>query len=324
VFLLRSDGTIYGRFGTRSDHREWTDDVSVEGLRRALEGALEMHAAWPRDREALAGKRGPPPTFATPEQYPDLKGRYAATVDFAENPVASCIHCHQIGEAERALRRAEGPAIPDTVLFPHPHPRAVGLVLDREQRATVRKVTAGSAAEAAGFRPGDVVRTMAGQPLLSIADVQWVLHGIPAEGGVVEAGVRRGGEDATLTLRLAPGWRRADDLSWRASTWQLRRIALGGLKLDALSRTDRTRARLPREAIGLRVAHVGQHAPHDAAKRAGFRKGDVLVSFGGRTDLERETDLIRHALNEVAPGTSVAVRVKRDGDDVDLTLVVPR
>src|SRR5262245_42268570 len=32
VFMLNADGTIYGRFGTRSDQVNWTDDVSIEGL----------------------------------------------------------------------------------------------------------------------------------------------------------------------------------------------------------------------------------------------------------------------------------------------------
>src|SRR5438874_10999983 len=40
VFLMNADRTIYGRFGTRSDQRSWTDDVSISGLARALEGAL--------------------------------------------------------------------------------------------------------------------------------------------------------------------------------------------------------------------------------------------------------------------------------------------
>ena len=34
----------------------------------------------------------------------------------------------------------------------------------------------GSAAEAAGLRVDDQILTMAGQPIVSIADVQWVLH----------------------------------------------------------------------------------------------------------------------------------------------------
>ncbi len=37
-----------------------------------------------------------------------------------------------------------------------------------------------------------MIRTLDGQPLLSIADVQWVLHRVAPEGGDVEAVVARG------------------------------------------------------------------------------------------------------------------------------------
>jgi hypothetical protein len=69
----------------------------------------------------------------------------------------------------------------------------------------------------------------------------------------------------------------------------LRRIALGGLALEPLTPSEHARARLPREAVALRVARVGQHAPDDAGRRAGFQKGDVLLSCGGRADFSRET-----------------------------------
>jgi S1-C subfamily serine protease len=69
------------------------------------------------------------------------------------------------------------------------------------------------------------------------------------------------------------------------------------------------------------VEHVGQYAPHDVAKRAGFRKGDVVVSFDGRTDFARETDVIRHVLNDAKPGAPIEVRVRRDGEEK--TLVLP-
>jgi hypothetical protein len=324
VFLLRADGTVYGRFGTRSDHREWADDVSVEGLAQALEGALEIHAAWPRDRASLARKRGPTPPFPTPEKYPDLAKKYGPTLDEEGKVVASCVHCHMIGDADRAWRLANGGGLPETALFPFPHPKAIGLVLDPRRRATVKRVEPGTPASEAGFRAGDEIRSMGGQPLLSMADAQWVLHGVPAEGGTVETVVARGAETVRATLSLAEGWRRRDDVSWRVSTWELRRRAFGGLKLGPIPKAESGRVRLPRAAIGLRVEHVGQYAPHDVAKRAGFRKDDVLVSFDGRADLPRETDLLRYALNDVKPGSSVPVVVLRDGNETTLTLPVGR
>jgi hypothetical protein len=320
VFLLRADGTVYGRFGTRSDHDEWSDDVSIEGLARALEGALELHKAWPRDQAALAAKRGPTPSFPVPEKYPDLAGRFGPTLDDTGDVVRSCIHCHMVGEAERAYRRGQQGGIPETLLFPFPHPRAVGLVLDPKQRAVVKQVEAGTPAEAAGLRAGDVLLSLGGQPLLSIADVQWVLHGVAPEGGAVAAEVQRGTVKQALTLTLGAGWRRKDDVGWRASTWSLRRAAFGGLKLAALTGGERAKAGIPKEALGLRVEHVGQYAPHDRAKKAGFQKGDVLLSVDGRTDFPRETDLLRYALNDVRPGASLAFKVQRGRERLDLAV----
>ena len=58
VFMLNADGTIYGRYGTRSDHSHWADDVSVEGLAKALEGALALHQQYPKNKAELAAKKG--------------------------------------------------------------------------------------------------------------------------------------------------------------------------------------------------------------------------------------------------------------------------
>jgi serine protease Do len=70
----------------------------------------------------------------------------------------------------------------------------------------------------------------------------------------------------------------------------------------------------------LRVAHVGQYAPHDRAKRAGVRKGDVLLSFDGRADFARETDVIRHGLEPEQKGRAVPLEVQRGAQTLTLTL----
>jgi len=323
VFLMRADGTIYGRYGTRSDRTEWADDVSIEGLSKALEGALALHEGPPGARAALAKKKGPAQSFATPEKYPSLREKYTGALAEGDKVVPSCIHCHQIGEAERTHRLEKSGKLTEEILLPYPHPKALGLVLDPKERARVLRVDEGSPAAAAGFRPGDVVRELEGQPLLSIADMQWVLHHTPAAGGTLDAIVDRGGTTKTLSLRLDGGWRRKDDLSWRASTWGLRRLALGGMKLNPLPAGDPAGAKLPKAAVGLRIAHVGQHAPHDVAKRAGFKAGDVIVSFDGKTDLPRETDVLLYALGKGRGGKDVVVRLLRGTEELTLTLPAP-
>jgi serine protease Do len=53
VFLLNADGTIYGRFGTRSHRKDWVGDVSVEGLAKALQRALDLHKGFCPRREGM-------------------------------------------------------------------------------------------------------------------------------------------------------------------------------------------------------------------------------------------------------------------------------
>lgn len=320
VFFLNADGTMYGRFGTRSDRTEWQGDVSVEGLAKALAGALELHANYPKNKEQLAAKRGPTPDFPVPETMPTLKGKYGPNLDYDGNVVRSCIHCHQIGDAQREFHLSKNGTLPPAVLFPFPHPKALGLILDPRERATVLQVEPGSLADKAGFQRGDALVSLENQPLLSIADVQWVLHHTPANGATLTAIVRRADGVTPLRLQLPSGWRQQDDISWRASTWGLRRVAVGGMSLRPLAAEDRQALKLDEKTLGLRVQHVGQYAPHDGAKRAGVLKDDVLVSFGGRTDLLRESDLLEYSLNQLKPGSEIEIAVLRDGKRLNFKL----
>jgi hypothetical protein len=320
VFMLNADGTIYGRFGTRSHRTEWEGDVSLTGMAKALQGALDLHAQHPSVKDSLAGKRGSQLEAGSPEQYPSLKDRYIAQWDHSGNAVASCIHCHQIGDARRDFYRRSGKPIPDRILFPYPHPKVIGLTLDPEEMATVKSVEPASVAAQAGFRAGDQIRRLNGQPLLSIADVQWVLDGVPPQGGQVIADVTRGRESMQLAITLSDGWRRRGDISWRTSTWGLRRMVTGGLSLESLPQEARDKLQIPRGAMALRVKTVGQFGAHGAAKRAGFQQGDVIVEFDGQRDLMQEADLLRHGVTERRAGDEVSVTVRRDGGEVKLTL----
>ncbi len=123
-----------------------------------------------------------------------------------------------------------------------------------------------------------------------------------------------------LAWALPAGWRRRDDISWRSSSWGLRRMATGGMLLESLPADERP-AGVGKDGMALRVKYAGGGSgPHAAAKNAGFQAGDVIVSFDGRSDLTRETDLLAYALRAHKPGEKVAVKVVRGGKPVELTL----
>lgn len=319
AFLLNADGTIYGRFGTRSHRTSWADDVSIEGLAQALRGGLALHAEYPKNKEALSAKRGPKPEFPSPEKYPALRGKFGPKLDYTGKVVASCIHCHQVGEAQRQLFRDRRQPMPEKILFPYPHPKAIGLILDPKKKATVLRVDDDSPAARSGFREGDEIVSLEGQALLSLADAQWVLHNAPSK-ATLKAQVRRGGRMMSVTLSLPEGWRRRDTISWRVTSWELRRMVTGGLVLEELSSEQRQKTGVSEESMALRVRHVGQFGPHAAAQRAGFRQDDIVVSFDGKTDLRRETDLLAYAVNAHKPGEKVRVVVRRGEKRLELTL----
>ena len=323
VFLLNADGTIYGRFGTRSSRTEWIGDVSVDGLAKALQGALELHKGYPANKSELAGKRGPAPEFSAPEKFPSLASRYKSTLDYQGKVVQSCIHCHQIGDAMRQLTFSRKERLPETVLFPYPHPKAIGLILDPKEMASVLNVDPGSPAELAGFKAGDSIQKLNGQPLLSMADVQWVLHQITPDGAAIPASVLRAGTSVNLTLVLEHGWRQRDDIAWRASSWELRRVALGGIFSSPLPDQERQQLQLPPGSTALLVKHVGQYAPHDLAHRAGVRKGDIITAINKRSDFLRETDVLAERLRTRQSGDKLELSILRDGKPLTLTIAFP-
>ncbi len=324
VFMLNADGTIYGRFGTRSHRTEWFGDVSLKGLAKSLQGALELHAGYPGNRASLVGKRGRPLEFSSPEQYPALKDKFTDALNYEGNVVKSCIHCHQIGDARREYYWTAGKPIPDDIFYPYPHPKSLGLIMDPDTMSTVKSVAENSVAAKSGIRGGDVISSMNGQPILSIADMQWVFNGTDPAGGEVSVVADRGGQSEALTLALREGWRRADDISWRVSTWPLRRMVTGGMVLETLDPQQRKEKNISPSSMALVAKHVGQYGAHAAAKRAGFQKGDIIVGYDGRDDLASEASLIRHALGHHKIGQRVDVTVLRGNSRKTLQLPMQR
>jgi hypothetical protein len=318
AFFMHADGAIYGRFGTRSENHDEFQDMTMEGFASALEGVLDLHAAYPANRETLSGKHGPPPAVSRPEEFPTLAS-YGKKLDYEGNVVKSCMHCHQVRDAERETYRTAAKPMPDKVLYPYPLPRAIGLRMDPKQRAKVAEVAEASAAKGAGLRPGDEFISFAGQPILSIADIQWVLHNAE-DGAELPVEVLRGKKTVSATLALEPGWRRRSDISWRPTTWNLRRMGTGGLVLEDLSDEVRRERKLGTKGLALLVKYVGQYDAHAAGKNAGFQQEDILIEMDGQTDRRTETGFLDYALNEKKPGDKIAITVLRAGNKVKLML----
>lgn len=309
ALFMNADRTIYGRFGSRSNQKEAEKDISLEGFRKAMAAAVDLHAAYPKNKSALAGKQPLPVAHKRPEEYPSLAGKYKPTLDYTGKVAASCLHCHQVGEAERLIYRTGNKPIPDKVLYPWPMPSIIGLTLDAKEKARVTAVSSGSPAAAAGFQAGDDIVALNGQPIISIADVQWILHHA-ADAATLNALVLRGRERRSFTIDLPEEWRAKSDIAWRATTWDLRRMATGGLVLKHDPGTN----------LALRVDYVGQYNEHAVGKRAGFKKDDVIIRVDSETRPMTESELFRYLLQNKSKGDKVSMTVLRAGERIDLTL----
>src|SRR5262245_8218586 len=322
VFLMNADKTIYGRYGSRSDHKNTSKDISIEGLRKAMEGALELHAAYPGNKKDLAGKTGPKVPFPTPESIPEVRGKPFAKP--ADGTRGGCIHCHNAIQPDAwTLRNAKQP-VPDKTLWQYPMPDKLGLAFDTKERATVATVAPGSPADKAGFKAGDVVRKMEGQPILSIADVQWVLH-MGKEPGSVKAEVDRGGQKMELTLALAAGWRHADDFTWRLISWSMRHRLMGTEPLELVPADEKKSMGIPDAAMAIRVQRfppdwVKEKNPQGAQK---LKQGDVIVDVDGNKKLTTEAELLAYLFQKKQPGQSATLTVLRGGKPQQVQLQVP-
>lgn len=322
AFVLDADGTIIGRYGTRSHQTESDDDVSLEGFLKSLSVALQLHRDIDKVRPQLVAKTGRAAPVDRPEQFPKLKEKYGSSLDYEGKVVASCIHCHQVGESVFDWHRRQGKPYPPEAIFPYPNPKILGIIMDPKSARTVKSVTAGSAAEKAGMQAGDEIVTCESQPVIATADIQWVLHHMGSQ-RELKCDVQRGDVVVPLKVALSEGWRERDDIGWRATSWEKRRSLTGGLKLDSLSDEERRAMSLPEKALGLKVKHVGQFAPHDVAKRAGFKVGDILIKFGKWDQPMTESQLLVALLKEANSGDVMAVDIARGDRQLKLELKVP-
>ena len=305
---MNADGTIYGRFGSRSDLHDSERDISLEGLRGALDAALRLHKAYPANKAMLSGKIGPRPAFAEPVAHPWIKGL-----------LPNCIHCHHIGAADRMRFRATGKPMPDKLLYAWPMPDVIGLRVDPKKKATVLSVAPKSPGERAAFRPGDEILLFGGQPVISTADLQWVLDNA-GDDAKLEVKVSRAGKEHRLTLNLEKGWRRRSDISWRPTTYYLRHFLLGDLMLDEMSADGRREAGIEEGKLALRQNRIlPKYRP---AYQAGFRRSDIVVNMDGQTGRMSETEILADLWKMKKPGDKIPVTVLRAGKPIDLELLV--
>lgn len=323
ALILNADGTTYGRFGSWV-HQKNPELKEADGLQASLTAALTLHKNYPANKASLASKQPKKVPYKTPLDMPAIaKSPRAFTpdLDWQGKVVQSCLHCHQIGDAVKSqLHQARKP-IPLFASHPFPSSDTIGIQLSPAHRATVRKVLPASPADRAGLQDGDEILSANGAPLISPADFSWALHHLQTTN--LDLLVKRNGKPSKLSLKLPSTWRLETDISRRVGTWPMRAWIGGGMKLKDLTDKERDDRGIPSSQLALMAEHVGQYGEHAAAKRKGFKKGDIIIQVGKHTKRLSESKLFALLLKEqhTAP-TSLKAKVLRNGKEITLSFPI--
>ena len=319
VLFLNADKTIYGRYGSAHPHakrskKDSNPSHTVAGLRAALDGALEVHRAYAADpgtwSQKLAAKTGPAPRWKFAEKTPAAR-KYKRMRRVKGKESEACVHCHQVQRAVVDSYFMKKLKVPDRMLWVYPPPAALGLSLSKDDRAKVIAVAIDGPAEKAGLKSGDALISLAGQPLLSSADVQWVLHNTPDAGGSLDAVVKRDKRELNVKLALPDGWRREGDFGWRYRLAGYAMWLWGGVSLE-----DHP------EGVLVSSLSPGWFKKTNRKARNALRRGDVIVRVDGKTGWTRSTYLA-YLMREKKLGSTVRLEVLQVGERKKVSFKIP-
>jgi hypothetical protein len=311
AMFLNADGTVYGRYGTRNATGADSDaNLSASGFQAAAERALALHRQYPANREQLAAKHGKAAEYDTPREIPGL-GERPARATARQN----CIHCHMIREYALWAKWNAG-TLSAADLWVYPMPQRIGLTMDVDDGLIVEEVEEESPAAQAGIAKGDGLIALAGQPLVSTADIQWVLQHTPND-AQLPVRLSRGDKAIEKTIALAGDWKKSD-IAWRASSWYGLRQ---GVKCDPLPAAERAKRGIAADRMALVVKGLfGKGGP--VLKQAGVQTNDVIVAADDRSDLMTETDFLAWLRLKHRPADSITLTLLRGDRQQKVTVPV--
>ena len=310
--FINGDGVVYARYGTQS--AEGSDAYnSIEGLLNTMQRVLDLHAGYPANKTKLAAKRGFRRTYQTAMEMQGLKNpaRYAE-----QTTRSNCIHCHNIHDAQHQAALDAGTYSPD-MLYKYPLPDNIGLMIDRISGVKITTVADNSPAAVAGIKPGEDIVRMNGQPICSIADMQWVLHHLPQTATSLTVETSQTG---THQVAMQDGWKKYD-FSWRGSMWNAPpRIQtwLPELTDDALKKLN-----LPDGHGALEVRWINRQGPGGRqAMKDGLREKDIVTALAGEPIQMDSRQFNAHLRLHYKVGDTLPLTVLRNVKQVELRILL--
>ena len=314
--LMHADGTIYHRYGGREPASP-NGYLSLSSLARLLRDTVAEHRRYeqqpnpPKQRPAL-------PAIELPVLQRKIAG--GQRID--------CVHCHTINDARYVEDLLQG-RWRDDKLYVFPDPQRIGITLNREHQDEIDEVIPASAASKAGLMVGDQLLRLGEQSSVrTLSDVQWALHRAPSSATLLPVRIRREGMVHEAELQLPVDWKRCDpaDYAWRPYKWNL--SPAPGFGGPALNDDDKRKLGISTDQFAMRVGYLvtwGERAHRgQAAKQAGLKKGDIVLSFAGKDDFASFAHLHAWVALTKHAGDRVEIGVLRNGKRKLLSYSLPK
>jgi serine protease Do len=321
AFFMNADGVIYGRYGTRAAQRDETA-ITIEGFSKALDGAVDLHRRYliepTKVKADLSGKIGPKPRWEKPDDIPVIQNtvRWGKPIGrMTDSKQTECLHCHFVPAADMMSMLDAGDPITDQTLWAYPLPETVGWTLDPSEKATITKVAMGTQAEKAGFQAGDAIIEIEQQAIISIADVQWILH----QAGEVDSlsvEIKRNDKQISIELPLETGWRRRDEFASRVSSWDFFKVKLFGVnQLESLSDSESAELEIAKEQTALRIVKLAPSwgGMNQDVRKAGLKEGDIIVQVDEQKTLSNHSEILAYLVQKKRSGDHLNLVVLREG-----------
>ena len=183
---------------------------------------------------------------------------------------------------------------------------AAGLGLARDWGVVVADVSPGSAAAAAGVRPGDVIDTFDGLPVDSLPALTGALF-LHRVGEPVTLGLIRGDQQLSLIVNAPEAKQPTDLLADLANPDRGLVSRLGILGVDV---SEKLRGIIPPLRIGSGVV-VAARTAEGGSRGSGLQPGDVIHAMNGNP--VESVEGLRQAVLAVKAGDPVVLQVERQG-----------
>ncbi|MBI4244038.1 MAG: PDZ domain-containing protein [Planctomycetes bacterium] len=321
VLLMNAfDRTIYHRFGTRSSESAtaWT---SINFFETLLKETLEEHKNHVISN-VDSGTR--PLPKKTARDYPELD-----KITKSGNDRWSCIHCHQINEVHINEYKNDGKwssnnMVWETVIWPNPN--RMGIELDPEDQNKITNVISNSPAALAGLEKGDRILKMNTIKVRTISDIQWILFKTPEADSVkaqtIDIQYEKNGKITSCMIRFLSPWKAGDP----SEVWQDHLHWLSpqpGFWTKPLTNKEIQKLNLKNVPAGYKVESIQNNDRFgDNAKKAGIKKGDIILSADGKKDFKSSVHFQSWFVLTRKPGNTVNIEIIRNTNRLNIQLPV--